>query len=115
MTQTPVEIAKAYFQAGAERRFDDLIALVSDDIICDAPSGRVEGAPAFRAFWAGFVTRMVKRIELVGAYGDANSAVILYDCDLVPADNQPVAEALKVEDGRIVHSRLIFDRLPLVG
>ncbi|WP_275425695.1 nuclear transport factor 2 family protein [Arthrobacter alpinus] len=48
---------------------DTLMSVVTEDVTAVSPVGPIEGAQAFRAFWANF-GRMFSRIDLVGAYGD---------------------------------------------
>jgi hypothetical protein len=84
---------------------------VAEDIVCDAPAGRIEGAEAYRAFMSPFV-QILKRAELIAAFGDETTAVVVYDTDTVPVDGAPGAECVTVADGQIVYSRFIFDRAP---
>jgi hypothetical protein len=50
--------------------------------------------------------------ELIAAFGDDTTAVIVYDTATVPVASAPAAECVTVTDGKITRSRLIFDRLP---
>jgi ketosteroid isomerase-like protein len=55
---------------------------------------------------------MVISTELLAAFGDDTKAVLVYDTRTPPVASGPGAECLTVRDGRIVHNRFIFDRLP---
>lgn len=55
---------------------------------------------------------MLKRAELLAAYGDDSKAVLIYDTDIALVDGAPGAELLTVAGGRITHLRIIFDRVP---
>lgn len=89
----------------------DAMTYIADDIVCQAPAGRLEGAPAFRAFMEPF-TQIVTRSELVAAFGDHTTAVVIYDTDTVPVSDAPGAECLTVTNDKITHMRIIFDRAP---
>lgn len=56
------------------------------------------------------MTRSVKRVELIALYGDVDSAVIVYSCELACADDQCVAERISIRHGKIAHSLMIYDR-----
>lgn len=87
------------------------MTLIADDIVCLAPAGRLEGAEAFRGFMGPFA-QMLKRAELLAAYGDDSNAILVYDTDTVLVDGAPGAEHLTVVDGRIAQLRIIFDCAP---
>lgn len=84
---------------------------IAADIICHAPSGRLEGAEAFREVMGPFV-QILTRSNLVTAFGDDHTAVLFYDTDTAPVQHAPGAECLTVTDGKISHMRITFDRLP---
>jgi hypothetical protein len=87
--------------------------VVADDIVCDAPAGRLEGADAYRDFLGPFVQILV-RAELIAAFADEQTALIMYDTDTVPVTNAPGAECVTVTDGKITYSRFVFDRAPFI-
>lgn len=84
---------------------------VAEDIVCQAPAGRVVGAPAFREFTRPF-SQFVTRSKVVAAFGHDRVAVMVEDTDTVPVQDAPGAECLTVVDGKIARMRLIFNRLP---
>jgi hypothetical protein len=108
---TPLQVALAYHEAWTGKDMDRAMTYVADDIICDAPAGRVEGAEAYRAFMAGFV-QILRGAELIAAYGDDAKAVVVYDTATEPVASAPAAECVTVADGKITYSRFIFDRAP---
>ena len=75
------------------------------------PAGRIEGAEAYRAFMGPFV-QSLKRAELIAAFGDDTTAIVVYDTETIPVPSAPGAECVTVADGRIVYSRFTFDRAP---
>jgi SnoaL-like protein len=113
-TGTAVDTALAYHEAWTGRDLDRAMSYIADDIVCDAPAGRLEGAAAYRAFMAPFV-RILREATLIAAYGDERTAVVVYDTATVPVPSAPAAECVTVVDGRITYSRFIFDRAPFLA
>lgn len=110
-TSPALKTALDYFHAWTSGDLDTAMAYIADDVVCDAPAGRLEGAAAYRAFMAPF-TQILKRAELIASFGDSDTAVVVYDTETVPVPSAPAAECVTVRDGRITYSRFIFDRAP---
>lgn len=114
MTESPstaLDIALAYHQAWTSHDLDKAMDYIADNIVCDAPAGRLEGAAAYRDFMGPFV-QILTGSELVAAYGDDETAVVVYDTETVPVKSAPGAECVTVKDGKIIRSLFIFDRAP---
>lgn len=107
----PLEVSLAYYQAWTAKDFDRAMTFIAGDIVCDAPGGRLEGVAAFRGFMEPF-TATVTRAELIAAFGDDRRALLMYDTDTVPVPHAPGAECHTIEDGKITHITIIFDRQP---
>ena len=105
------EIAIAYYDAWTGKDMDRAMSYVADDIVCDAPAGRIEGIGAYREFLGPF-TQILLDANLIAAFGDDKTAVLVYDTRTVPVPDAPGAECLTVVDGKVVYNRFIFDRLP---
>src|SRR6476469_1175900 len=103
--------ALAYYHAWTSHDLDTAMGYIADDIVCDAPAGRLEGAAAYRGFMGPFV-QILTGSELIAAFGDDTTALIMYDTETVPVRSAPGAECLTVSDGKITYSRFIFDRAP---
>jgi ketosteroid isomerase-like protein len=106
-----VEVALAYYQAWTSHDLTKAMSYIADDIVCDAPAGRLEGAAAYREFMGPFV-QILTGSRLVAAFGDEVKAVVVYDTETVPVKSAPGAECVTVENGKITHSLFIFDRAP---
>jgi len=106
-----LETALAYHRAWTTGNFASAMTYVAEDIVCLAPAGRLEGAEAFRAFMEPFA-QMLTRSEILAAFGDDGTAVLMYDTDSRAVRGAPAAECLQVVDGRITQLRIIFDRTP---
>jgi ketosteroid isomerase-like protein len=108
-TSLALRVALDYHQAWSDKDLDRAMAYIADDIVCDAPPGRIEGAAAYRAFMAPFVS-MLLRTTVLAAFGDDETAVVVYDTATSSVPSWPAAEWVTVVDGRITSSRFIFDR-----
>ncbi len=107
----PLQVALAYYQAWTGKDVDAAMGYLADDVVCDAPAGRIQGVEAYREFLGPFA-QMLLGSELLAAFGDETKAVLVYDTRTPPVPSGPGAECLTVRDGKIVHNRFIFDRLP---
>jgi ketosteroid isomerase-like protein len=111
-TSSPaLEIALAYYRAWTNKDLDTAMSYIAPDIVCEAPAGRIEGADGYRAFMAPFVGILVSS-NLIAAFGDEQTAVVVYDTETMPVKSAPGAECVSVRDGKIAHSLFIFDRAP---
>ena len=106
-----LQVALAYYQAWTSKDVAAAMRHLADDIICDAPAGRIEGVQAYEKFLGPFAQMLIGN-ELLAAFGDETKAVLVYDTRTPPVASAPGAECLTVRDGKIVHNRFIFDRLP---
>jgi hypothetical protein len=103
--------ALAYYQAWTGKDLDRAMRYVAEGVVCENPTGRIEGLEAFRQFMTPFA-QMLTGSDLLGAYGDAGTAVLVYNPHTTLVADAPSAERFTVRDGRIVHDLLIFDRTP---
>jgi len=110
-TSPALDVALAYHQAWTSRDLDKAMSYIAEDIVCDAPAGRLEGATAYRDFMGPFV-QILTGSELVAAYGDDVKVVVVYATETVPVRSAPGAECVTVKDGKIIRSLFIFDRAP---
>lgn len=111
LDQSALDVALAYYRAWTGHDFEQAMTYIAEDIVCEAPAGRIEGTAAFAAFMGPFA-QIVTDSTLLAAFGDRQTAVLMYDTNTVPVAGAPGAECLTVRDGRITHIRIIFDRLP---
>lgn len=106
-----LDIALAYYRAWTGHDFDRAMTYIAEDISCDAPAGRIEGAEAFRAFMGPFA-QILTHSKLIAAFGDDETALLMYDADTRPVKNAPGAEFHTVREGKITYIRIVFDRAP---
>jgi limonene-1,2-epoxide hydrolase len=114
VTQDPsaaLSVAMAYYHAWTGKDVDRAMTHVADDVVCETPLGPVHGVEGLRQFMAPFA-QMLTGSDLIAAFGDQQTAVLLYNPHTTLVQDAPSAECFTVEDGRIVRSLLIFDRTP---
>lgn len=110
-TSPALQVALAYYEAWTSKDLERAMNYISDGIVCEAPAGRLEGAEAYRAFMGPFV-QILKSSSMIAAFGDERTALVMYDTKTIPVKSAPGAECVTVEDGKIIHSRFVFDREP---
>lgn len=108
------QIAQTYVEAIASKNVDTIISVSADDVVCNSPLGRITGIQKFREFQEGF-SRMIKKVTILATYGDDEQAVIVYNADTHPVPNAVVAEIVKVKDGKITSTEVIYDATPFVA
>jgi len=111
VTSPALNTALAYYEAWTGKDIDRAMRYIADGIVCDAPAGRITGAAAYREFLAPF-SGMLIDADLIAAYGDETTAVLVYDTRTPPVPSGPGCECVTVTDGKITYNRFIFDRLP---
>jgi hypothetical protein len=104
-------VAMAYYQAWTSKDLDRAMTYVADGIVCEAPTGRIEGVDGMRQFMTPFA-QMLTGSDLIAAFGDDETAVLMYNPHTTLVEDAPSAEKFTVRDGRIVHDLLVFDRTP---
>lgn len=117
MTEAPspaLETALAYHRAWTGHDFDRAMTYIADDIACEAPSGRVQGAEAFRGFMEPF-SQILTGSHLIASFGDDTTALLMYDTKTLPVESAPGAECLTVRGGTITHMQIIFNQAPFIA
>jgi len=74
------QVALAYYKAWASKDLEQTMSFIADEIVCDAPAGRIEGARAYRGFLESFF-QLLKHAELIASFGEDETAILLYDND----------------------------------
>lgn len=114
MPEEPLQVALAYHRAWTSKDVDLALTYLAEDIICDAPAGRINGRAAYRAFLAPFAGSLLSS-TLIAAFGDKDKALMMYDTSTALVASGPGAECLTVTAGKITHCRFLFDRLPFAA
>ncbi|NWL10391.1 nuclear transport factor 2 family protein [Paenarthrobacter ureafaciens] len=109
---TAANVAVAYYNAWTEGRIDDAVALLSEDLVVDAPrAGHVVGAQDYRGVLEEYLG-ILTGSSLIAAHGDENTALVHYDNETKLVAHAPTTEYLEVSGGKISYIRIIFDRTP---
>jgi SnoaL-like domain len=107
-------VAQTYVNAIANKNVDAILAVSADGVVCTSPMGRTTGTQKFREFHDGFA-RMIKKITVLAAYGGDEQAVIVYNAETHPVASAVTAELIKVENGKIVSTDVIYDATPFAA
>jgi SnoaL-like domain len=110
-SSSALSVALAYYHAWTGKDVDRAMTYVADGVVCEAPAGRIEGVETLRQFMAPFA-RMLTGSELIAAFGDDETALLMYNPHTTLVQDAPSAERFTVKDGKIVHDLLVFDRTP---
>jgi hypothetical protein len=97
------QAALAFHQARAHRDLPAALDQVADDVVLDGPAGRVEGVLAF-ADRLGGELRSLERTDLVAAFGDDETALLIHDDRTLTAAHR-TATHVTVHEGRITSMR----------
>ncbi|WP_394619645.1 nuclear transport factor 2 family protein [Lentzea sp. JNUCC 0626] len=106
-------IAEQYVQAWTSGDAETALGFVADDVVCEAPTGRIEGIEGYRQFLAPFVGRLT-RGEVLDVLARDARAVTVYSIDLPFVQNVHGTEYLTVTDGKISHVISVFDMAPML-
>ncbi|SRR5712691_3416637 len=87
-TSPALRTALAYYQAWTSHDLDKAMSYIADDIVCDAPAGRLEGADAYRGFLGPFV-QILTSATMIAAFGDDQTALVMYDTQTMPVKSHP--------------------------
>ena len=110
-TSPALRTALAYYQAWTSHDLDKAMSYIASDVVCDTPAGRLEGADAYPGSLGPFV-QITTGATMIAAFGDEQTALLMYDTRTMPVKSAPGAECVTVKDGKITYSRFIFDRAP---
>jgi ketosteroid isomerase-like protein len=113
MSSPALDVALAYYNAWSSKNIDEAVSYFADDFVSQTPEGPKDAA-AYRKFLDDYCGILVKA-ELVGAYGEDDTALMYYDSTTGPVPYVPAADWFRVRDGKIVELRIVFDQLTLNG
>lgn len=109
-----LQIARTYVEAMAKKDVETIISLSAGDVVCTSPIGQISGIERFRAFQCGFA-QMIKNLTILAVHGDDDEAVVVYDVDTHPVPHSKVAEFIKVRDGKLASTDVIYDATPFAA
>ncbi|WP_448955407.1 nuclear transport factor 2 family protein [Labrys neptuniae] len=107
-TDAALEIARTYVNAMEKKDVATIVSISTEDVVCTSPLGQTTGIEHFRAFQDGFA-RMVTKLTVLAVHGDEEQAVVVYDVETHPVPHAIVAELIKVRDGKLASTDVIYD------
>ena len=110
-THKALEIAQTYAKALASRDVATILKISAEDVVCTSPIGQTTGIERFRDFQEGFA-RMLTKLTVIAVHSDDKQAVVVYDAETHPVPHSLVAELLKIKDGKLVSTDVIYDATP---
>jgi len=109
-----LEVAHAWYHARNDHDIDKDMSTVADGIVCDAPGVHLEGSDAFRDFEESFLP-MITGATLTAAFGDEQTALLMYDIATVSVPSNYAAAYATVTGGKITALRIVFDQTPFAA
>ena len=109
-----LEIARTYVKAIANKDVETILSISTENVICTSPIGQTTGIERFRAFHDGFA-QMTTNLTVLAVYGDDKQAVVVYDAETHPVPHSVVAELIKVKDGKLASTDVIYDPTPFAA
>jgi hypothetical protein len=113
-TGKALEIARSYVEAIANKDIETILSISADDVVCSSPIGQTTGLDRFRAFHAGFA-RMITKLTVLAVYGDDKQAVVVYDVETHPVPHAVTAELIKVKEGKLASTNVIYHATPFAA
>ncbi|MFB1115902.1 nuclear transport factor 2 family protein [Dickeya dadantii] len=114
MSNKALDIARTYVAAMAKKDVETIISISAEHVVCTSPIGQTTGIERFRVFQEGFA-RMITNLTVLAVYGDDEQAVVVYDAETHPVPHSVVAELLKVRDGKLASTEVIYDATPFAA
>ena len=111
MTQTnspALQIALAYYDAWRNRDHGTAMNFVADDVVCDTPFGRLDGAAALHQSETEFAP-ILTGATLIASFGDDTTALLLYHTHTLPVPSVLSAKYFTVNNGKITSIKGLFD------
>jgi ketosteroid isomerase-like protein len=108
------QIALSCLQAWTSGDFAGARALLTDDVTFVGPLAKTTGADEYIKGVRGFVTAMVKGVEVRQAIADGDDVCVRYDL-LTKAGPVATVGWYRLRDGKVASVQAFFDPRPLMG
>jgi SnoaL-like domain len=100
--------AATYFDAWQARDFTRLRSVLADDVDVAGPLGKVKGGDDCLRGLEG-MAQIMTGLEVRRVFCDESEVLTWFDLATSVADNVPVANWMRVQDGKITRIRVAFD------
>jgi ketosteroid isomerase-like protein len=107
--QTALHIATAFLDAFAGKDLDKAGSYLADDFVFDGPIAHYKSAADFLAGSEAFVKLLQPRWTKTAAFGDENSALLLYDLFMPSGNAMRIADHYTVSNGKIQTETILWD------
>jgi ketosteroid isomerase-like protein len=112
-TTEPAHVAKAYFDAWTSNDMDSFRELLAEGVTFDGPLATSANADEAVAGMTKLAA-MTERIDIRKRCVDAEDVITWFDLHLEGVEPMPVANWTRVENGKIVSIRVVFDPRPML-
>jgi ketosteroid isomerase-like protein len=106
--QETKHVVRRYHEGWSNRRFEDAIALLAEELRVEVP---INDYPTRQSFAQALIAfgRAVESVELLSELASDDEAMLLYDMNVTGLGALRVVEHFTVKNGRIVRLRQIHD------
>ncbi|MDQ8754811.1 nuclear transport factor 2 family protein [Sphingosinicella sp. LHD-64] len=108
-TSPALQVAMAYYEAWRNRDHATAMKVVADNVVSETPFGTVEGAAALHKGESEFA-HILTGATLVSAFGDENTALLMYYTHTQPVPSVLSSKHFTVENGKIIGLKGVFDK-----
>ena len=105
-------VVRAYYDAWTSGRFDEAVALLSDELEVEVPINEYPTKDSFGSALEAFGS-VVEQVDLISEVSAREEAMLLYDMQVRGLGELRIAEHFTVKDGKIVRIRQIHDTAAL--
>jgi hypothetical protein len=104
-----LQIALAYHDAWKSHDHSKAMKVVADNVVSETPFGLIEGAAALHKSETEFAG-MLTGATMIAAFGDEDSALLMYYTHTHPVPSVLSAKYFTVERGKITGINALFDK-----
>lgn len=108
-TSPALKLAMAYYEAWKNRDHATAMKVVADNVTSETPFGLIEGGAALHQSETEFAGMLIGA-TLVAAFGDENSAILMYYTHTHPVPSVLSTKYFTVENGKICALKALFDK-----
>ena len=104
-----LQVALAYHEAWKNLDHATAMKVVANNVVSETPFGLIEGGAALHKSETEFAG-MLTGATMVAAFGDENTALLMYYTHTRPIPSVLSAKYFTVEDGKITGIKGLFDK-----
>ncbi|WJZ01654.1 nuclear transport factor 2 family protein [Corynebacterium freiburgense] len=109
-TSSPRDVVMKYHNAWTSGDLQTAMSYVADTIHCQAPGIELNGKEMYKEYIGRFAPNLIG-IENIAEFSNGQQVALFYYPQTAVTTTAPAAECFTVQDGEIIASVLIFDRL----